>query len=125
MSETSTGFGRVVVALYAVFAIAATSRSLYQILTRFDEAPLPYILSAAAGLIYVVATIALGSGRSTTAYVAISIELIGVLVVGALTVLDGQLFADATVWSNFGQGYGFVPLVLPIAGLWWLHHVRG
>lgn len=124
MSETSNGFGRVIVALYAVFAIAATSRSLYQISTRFDEAPLPYILSAVAGLIYVAATIALGTGHSATAYVAISIELVGVLVVGTLTVLDGQLFADATVWSDFGQGYGYVPLVLPIAGLWWLHHVR-
>jgi len=24
------------------------------------------------------------------------------------------------VWSNFGSGYLFIPLVLPIVGLWWL-----
>jgi len=35
-------------------------------------------------------------------------------------VLDDELFADQTVWSTYGIGYGFVPLVLPIAGLWWL-----
>jgi len=33
-------------------------------------------------------------------------------------------FPDATVWTGFGSGYGFVPLVLPFVGLWWLHHTR-
>ena len=123
MSDTSAGFGRVLVAVYAIFAIAATSRSTYQLLTQFDEAPLAYLLSAFAGLIYVVATLALARGSAGTAVVAIGIELIGVLVVGLLTVFDKDLFPDATVWSNFGQGYGFVPLVLPFIGLWWLRRV--
>ena len=123
MSDTSAGFGRVLVAVYAIFAIAATSRSTYQLLTQFDEAPLAYALSAFAGVIYVVATLALARVSAGTAFVAIGIELIGVLVVGLLTVFDKDLFPDATVWSNFGQGYGFVPLVLPFIGLWWLRRV--
>lgn len=124
MSETSTGFGRVLVAVYAIFAIAATSRSTYQLLTRFDEALLAYLLSALAGMVYIVATLALARGLASIAFVAIGIELIGVLIVGLLTVLDKGLFPDATVWSNFGQGYGFVPLVLPFIGLWWLWWLR-
>jgi len=24
----------------------------------------------------------------------------------------------------FGRGYGFIPLVLPIVGLWWLQRTR-
>ena len=49
---------------------------------------------------------------------------VGVLVVGALTVADAALFPDATVWSDFGAGYGFVPLALPFIGLAWLLHQR-
>lgn len=125
--STAHGFGRVLVAVYAVFALAATARSLVQIATRFGDAPVAYLLSALAGVVYVVATIALGLGRDTTrvvALVAISVELAGVLAVGALSVFDDALFPDATVWSEFGQGYGYVPLVLPFVGLWWLRRTR-
>ena len=121
--STANGFGRVLVAVYAVFALAATARSLVQIGTRFGDAPLAYLLSGFAGLVYIVATIALGMGRDTTrrpALVAILIELVGVLSVGTLSVVDAGLFPDATVWSDYGQGYGYVPLVLPFVGLWWL-----
>ena len=31
---------------------------------------------------------------------------------------------DATVWSVFGMGYLFIPLVLPILGLFWLSRHR-
>ena len=51
-------------------------------------------------------------------------ELTGVLVVGTLTVLDTGDFPDDTVWSVYGRGYGFVPLVLPLVGLWWLRRTR-
>ncbi len=124
-SSTAQGFGRVLVAVYAVFAIAATARSAVQIATRYDEAPLAYLLSAFAGLVYVVATIALALGHNTTrriAYVAILIELAGVLCVGTLSIVEQSWFPDATVWSDFGQGYGYVPLALPFVGLWWLRH---
>lgn len=114
------GFGRVVVAVYAVFALSASARSLYQLATKASEAPLAYALSAIAGVVYILATFALASNRQWLATAAIGFELVGVLVVGALTVYDAGLFPDATVWSNFGAGYGFVPLVLPFVGLAWV-----
>lgn len=109
--------------MYAVFAIAAGARSAVQLLTKFDEAPLAYLLSAFAAAVYVVATVALryqGPRATQVALTAISLELVGVLTVGAISVGDSELFPDQTVWSDFGVGYGFVPLVLPVVGLWWL-----
>ncbi|ALX04768.1 MULTISPECIES: hypothetical protein [Aeromicrobium] len=123
--RTSTGPGRALVAVYAVFAIAATARSLYQLVVKADEAPVAYALSALAGVVYVVATFALGTDRHRLAVGAVLFELVGVLGVGLLTLLDGELFPDATVWSDFGAGYGYVPLVLPFVGLWWLRRTRG
>lgn len=114
---------QVLVAVYAVFAVAAGARSGVQLATRFEEAPVAYLLSALAAVIYVVATVALRyQGRRATqvAVAAISVELVGVLGVGALSVAEPELFPDQTVWSDFGVGYGFVPLVLPIVGLVWL-----
>jgi hypothetical protein len=117
---TASGPGRVLVAVYAVFALAATSRAAVQIATDFAEAPLAYALSAFSGVVYVVATIALARGARRLALVTITIELIGVLVVGTVSLLVPDDFPRATVWSGYGSGYGFVPLVLPIVGLWWL-----
>lgn len=119
-SDTAGGFGRVLVAIYAVFALAAASRSLFQLATRFDEAPFAYFLSAFAGVVYVVATIALARNYRRLALVTIGTELVGVLVVGVLTITDSSLFPDQTVWSGFGAGYGYIPLALPFVGLWWL-----
>ncbi|MDJ0394591.1 hypothetical protein QMK17_14795 [Rhodococcus sp. G-MC3] len=124
---TRTGFGRFLIAVYAVFAVAATSRSLVQLTTRFDDAPLAYILSALAAVVYIIATI--GLARATEAsrrVVTIScvIELIGVLAIGALSYIEPDDFPEATVWSHFGQGYVFIPVVLPIAGLWWMRRLR-
>lgn len=127
-TATNQGFGRVLVVLYAIFAIGATSRSVLQISTRFDEAPIAYSLSAFAAVVYVVATIALARGHDTSrrvAYVAITIELVGVLVVGLISVLFPEAFPRASVWSYFGMGYLFIPLVLPIVGLWWLRRSTG
>ncbi|MGH3459261.1 hypothetical protein [Aeromicrobium sp.] len=126
MSEVGTGhgFGRVLVAVYGVFAVAATARSVYQLATKADEAPVAYALSALAGLVYVVATFALATDRRPLATIAIVFELIGVLAVGVLTLVDTDLFPDQTVWSDFGAGYLYVPLVLPFVGLWWLQEMH-
>ena len=125
--STGRGFGRVLVAVYAIFALAATARSAFQIATKFSEAPLAYLLSALAAIIYVVATIALARGNSTSrrvATTAITIELVGVLVIGTASLALPDAFDVATVWTGFGSGYGFFPLVLPFVGLWWLRHTR-
>lgn len=118
------GFGRVVVAVYAVFALSASVRSLYQLATKASEAPLAYALSALAGVVYILATFALATNRRPLAAAAIGFELVGVLVVGLMTILDAELFPDATVWSDFGAGYGFVPLVLPFVGIAWVVKAR-
>jgi hypothetical protein len=113
----------VLVALYATLALAAGARAAVQLATRFDEAPVAYLLSAFAAVVYIVATVALvRGGRSgrRTATVALSVELAGVLVVGTLSLADRAAFPDATVWSVYGIGYGFLPLVLPVLGLLWL-----
>jgi len=117
----------VLIAVYAVFALAATSRAVFQIVTQFEVAPLAYVLSALAAVIYIVATVALARGGRTSVRVATAactIELVGVLAVGTLSVLRPEDFPDATVWSDFGAGYGFVPLVLPVLGLLFLRTVR-
>lgn len=122
-TEKLRGAGRVLIAVYLVLAIAATFRSVYQIISKFDEAPIAYSLSALAGVVYIVASIALikrrGSWR-TVAWIAIGFELIGVLVVGVLSFAVPQWFAHPSVWSWFGAGYLFIPLVLPVLGLVWL-----
>ncbi len=121
---TSAGFGRVLVIVYAVFAVSATARAGVQILRDFAEAPLAYTLSAFAALVYVVATVALARDARRLATVAVLTEMVGVVLVGMLSRLEPELFGRDTVWSGFGQGYGYVPLVLPAVGLWWLWHTR-
>lgn len=122
-----SGLGRVLIAVYAVLALAALGRSVFQIATKFTDAPFAYALSAVAALIYVVATIALiAPGRTwmRVAWVTISIELAGVLIVGFLSIFLSALFPHDTVWSVFGRGYLFLPLVMPILGLLWLRRSR-
>ncbi|OZC79705.1 hypothetical protein CH251_02240 [Rhodococcus sp. 06-462-5] len=124
---TRTGFGRFLIAVYAVFAVAATARSIVQLTTRFDDAPVAYLLSAFAAVVYIVATV--GLARATEASrrvvtVSCIIELVGVIGIGTLSYIQPQDFPEPTVWSHFGSGYVFIPVVLPIAGLWWLRKTR-
>lgn len=119
--------GQVLIAAYAVFAVAAGARAGAQIATKLDEAPVAYLLSAVAAAVYLVATLAFRRPGRTAFRVALAaclFELAGVLGVGTWTFVDPGLFADETVWSHYGRGYGFVPLVLPFVGLAWLRHVE-
>ena len=124
---TRHGPGRILIAVYGVFALAATARAGVQIATKFDEAPIAYLLSAVAAVIYCAATFALAKATPVSrkvATAAIAIELIGVIAIGAFSYAVPDDFPDATVWSHFGQGYGFVPLLLPVLGLLWLRSTR-
>lgn len=121
--DIGTGPGRILVAVYAVFALAATGRSLVQLGTDAGRAPLAYSLSLLAAVLYLLATACLLQGGPTArrvALVSVVVEAAGVLVVGTLSYVATDLFPDKTVWSHFGQGYGFLPLVLPFLGWWWL-----
>ena len=126
-TERRSGWGRVLIAVYAVFAVAATGRSSYQLVAQASEAPFPYALSAVAAVVYIAATLGLarsGDVWRKVAWAACGTELVGVLVDGTLSIVDRDLFPDDTVWSTYGAGYGFFPLVLPFAGLAWLWHTR-
>ena len=121
--STRTGPGRLLVAVYALFALSATARAAVQVATNFSHAPVAYVLSAFAGAVYILATVTLSAGSPTARRIAVlscSTELVGVLVVGTWSLADPASFPDATVWSGYGSGYGFVPLVLPVFGLLWL-----
>ena len=123
--STRTGPGRLLVAIYALFALSASARAGVQIATKFSHAPVAYLLSAFAGLVYILATVTLAVGGPTARRIAVvscSVELAGVLAVGTWSLADPATFPDATVWSGYGSGYGFVPLVLPVFGLLWLRH---
>jgi hypothetical protein len=122
-----SGIGVVLVFIYALLALAATGRSTVQILRDFDEAPVAYSLSALAAVVYILATVSLiapGRAWNRIAWVTISFELLFVLIVGTLSFLDAELFPRDTVWSYYGMGYLFLPLLTPILGLTWLARDR-
>ncbi|MEF3117848.1 hypothetical protein [Streptomyces chrestomyceticus] len=122
-----TGPGRLLVALYGVFTVAAASRAAYQLIAQFDRAPLAYILSAVSAVVYAFILFSLvrgGEGARRAAVVCCALELAGVLGVGTWTLVDRSAFPDATVWSDFGMGYLFIPVFLPVTGLLWLRRAR-
>ncbi len=125
--STGRGFGRILVAVYAILAIAATARGAWQLLDHGAEAPLPYSLSLLAGIIYIVATVALAKGGPRwrmVAWSAVVFEALGVIGVGISSLAEQDWFPDKSVWSNFGQGYGYIPLILPFVGMYWLWRTR-
>lgn len=118
-----TGPGKLLVTLYGIFTVGAASRSIVQLTTRFHEAPLAYLLSAAAAVVYAFITVSLVRGGELARKAALlccSVELFGVLAVGTWTLAEPSAFPDATVWSDYGMGYLFIPVVLPLTGLYWL-----
>jgi hypothetical protein len=133
VSRRARGLGRVLVTVYAILAIGATSRAVYQIFTIYHSAPVPITLSAVSGVIYILATIALilpGAAWYRVAWITISFELAGVLIVGTLSILAPAIFAPGaevsfgTVWSYYGIGYLLIPLALPVLGMLWLRRSR-
>lgn len=121
--KRALGVGRVLIVFYAVFAVSSTARATFQIATKFEQAPLAYSLSLLSALVYILATVSLAKAGKRWRQVAIAsviFELVGVLAVGALSFTAPELFAHPSVWSGFGSGYGYIPLLLPILGLLWI-----
>ncbi|MEV4339169.1 hypothetical protein [Streptomyces sp. NPDC049590] len=118
-----SGPGMLLVWFYGVMVVGALSRSAYQIATEFDRAPLAYALSAVAGVVYAFITYTLVRGGETArraALVCCAAELAGVLIVGTWTLAEPSAFPDATVWSEYGMGYVFIPVLLPLSAMYWL-----
>lgn len=121
--KSELGVGRLLIAIYAIFAISATARATYQLIREFDQAPLAYSLSAISAVVYLLATYSLSKSETRWQRIAVYtiwFELVGVIAVGSLSLALPQYFAHPSVWSNFGAGYAFIPLLLPILGLIWL-----
>jgi len=110
----------VLIVVYSILGLAAAGRATVQILEKFSEAPVAYTVSALSAVVYIVIAVALWRGWETVALVGSSVELVGVLVVGTLGVVDSSLWPDETVWTGFGSGYGWVPLLLPLVALYFL-----
>ncbi|MFF7311856.1 hypothetical protein [Streptomyces sp. NPDC008137] len=122
-----SGPGILLVWLYGVMVVGAVSRSAYQIATEFERAPLAYSLSAVAGVVYGFITYSLVRGGETARKAALgccAAELAGVLTVGTWTLVEPSAFPDATVWSDFGMGYLFIPVLLPVTAIYWLRASR-
>ena len=131
-SNRVTGVGRLLIVVYGILALAATGRSATQLIERFHEAPVAYLLSALSAVVYIIATVALVFRSRTwyrVAWATIGFELAGVLIIGTVSVLWPSLLGQgaidpfgrqSTVWSAYGMGYMFIPLVLPVLGMWWL-----
>jgi hypothetical protein len=121
--KRSLGVGRLLIVFYAVFAVSSTARATFQIVTKFEQAPIAYSLSLVSALVYILATVSLtkaGKRWRQVALASVLFELAGVLTVGALSFASPELFAHPSVWSGFGSGYGYIPLLLPILGLLWI-----
>lgn len=122
-----TGPGTLLVWVYGVMVVGAVSRSAYQIATEFDRAPLAYTLSAVAAVVYAFITYTLvrgGERARVAALVCCAVELAGVVLVGIWTLAEPSAFPDSTVWSEFGRGYLFIPVILPVTGILWLRRPR-
>ncbi len=121
--QSRQGPGRILIGGYAIFALAASSRATLQLLTKFQEAPAAYLFSGFAAGMYLVITVVLVRGGRTDLRIArwlCWVELTGVLLIGSLSFVAPQWFPDDTVWSRFGSGYGFIPLLMPVLGLGFL-----
>lgn len=122
-TSRSLGIGRLLILVYAVFAVSSTARASFQVITKFEDAPIAYSLSLVSALVYILATVSLARPGPTwkkIALVSVVFELLGVLAVGTLSFVAPELFDHASVWSGFGSGYGYLPLVLPVLGLLWI-----
>jgi hypothetical protein len=124
MAKTQNlGNGRLLIAVYGIFALSATARASYQLFRKFDEAPIAYSLSLVSAITYILVTVSLAKQSGRLASVAkplVIFELIGVVSVGILSLAAPELFKHPSVWSEFGIGYGLLPLILPILALFWL-----
>ena len=122
-TTSRSGAHQVLLLLYALFTLAAGARSLVQLATGAGDAPVAYSLSLLAAVTYALGWVAIrraSEGRTGFASRMLWVELAGVLTVGTLSLVERDWFPEASVWSDYGIGYGFVPAVLPVAGLLWL-----
>lgn len=115
--------GQILAVSYPVLALSAGVRAIYQLFFKPGVADkFPPALSAAAALLYLLATVGFLIRKPWTWWLTVGIlalETAGVLVVGTLSVLEPGIIGR-TVWHDYGVDYGFLPLIQPVLGLIWL-----
>jgi hypothetical protein len=119
--KAARGAPDVLAFFYGLWAFSALGRSSYEYLLKNPRPAnlVPAHLSTFVGLLYIFIIVGLRR-RSPRAWwvtlALLSVELAGVLIVGTLDVV-WRAFPYATVWSQYGRGYFFMPLLLPFVGL--------
>jgi hypothetical protein len=121
--EASRGATDALAFFYGLWAFSALGRSSYEYLFKPNiPTYLPAHLSTFVGVLYIFIIVGLrrrGPRWWWATLALLTVELAGVLVVGTIDVI-WRPFPYATVWSNYGIGYFFMPLVLPFIGLAYL-----
>lgn len=117
--------GTILAFSYPVLAISTGFRSAYQLFLKEGVASYTGpILSAAAALCYLTATVGFAYRRRWAWWLSVLVlgfESLMTLIVGTLSLVNPELIGS-TVWRLFGIDYGFFPLIQPLLGLAWLFH---
>ena len=125
MSDFIRVAGNILAVSYPILAISTGFRAVYQLFFKADVTNyLAPALSAVAASCYLVATVGFAVRRKWAWWLSVSVlglETMLTLAVGTLSILYPDVIGR-TVWRNFGQDYGFFPLVQPLLGLAWLFH---
>jgi hypothetical protein len=121
--KVSRGASDVLSFFYGLWSFSALGRSSYEYLFKPNVPTyVPAHLSTFVGVLYIFIIAGLRKRSPRWWWVTLSlliVELAGVLLVGTIDVI-WHPFPYATVWSKYGIGYFFMPLVLPFAGLAYL-----
>lgn len=100
--------------LYAFWALAVCSRALWQYMVD-QQYLLPTHLSALAGILYLAIAYWAWHGQVRALRIGLVIECCGVI---AVSIYEQFMpLAYATAWSQWGAGYLYIPLALPVVGL--------
>lgn len=104
--------------LYIFWAVALCSRAAWQYTTRSGNI-WPTHLSLLAGCIYIAIAVWAWRGQRRALQVGLISELAGVVLVSIGEHIWPLPYASA--WSSFGVGYLWMPILLPLLGLFHLH----
>lgn len=123
-ADIANTIGYVLGVSYPVLALSTGVRAVYQ-LAGFKEgaSTTAAVLSLVASICYLAASIGFFKRERWAWWLsvcALGFEMSMVLVIGTITTINPDIFGDETVWSRYGMGYGFFPLIQPLLGLIWL-----